>query len=155
DRRGIEAPHALELRLGDGGAVWRDGLGDSGAVEGDDVHIALDDNQAPGAAAGGRSAVDVVERAALVEERRVGGVQILGLALAEDPAAERDHPAAGVADGEHEAAAEAVVAVALVRFDQHAGLDELVLAELFERALEGCAAVGGEAEAEALDHRLL
>ncbi len=33
DRRGIEAPHALELRFGDGGAVGCDGLGDSGAVE--------------------------------------------------------------------------------------------------------------------------
>ena len=38
-----------------------------------------------------RSAIDVVERPALVEERSVGGVQIFGLAGSQDPAAERDY----------------------------------------------------------------
>ena len=71
DRRRVEPPHALELGLGDRGAVGRDDLGDAGAVEGDDVHIAFDDDQALGGAAGGAGAVEVVERAALVEERRV------------------------------------------------------------------------------------
>ena len=82
DGVGIEPPHALELRLGDGGAVRSDGLGNAGAVEGDDVHIALDYDQALGRAGGGAGEVEVVERAALVEERRVGRVEIFGLALA-------------------------------------------------------------------------
>ena len=72
DRRGVEPPHPLELRLGDRGAVGRDDFGDAGAVERDHVHIAFDDDQPLGGAAGGAGAVDVVERAALVEERRVG-----------------------------------------------------------------------------------
>ena len=61
----------LELRLGQRGAVGRDDLGYAGAVERDHVHIALDHDQALGGAAGGPGAVEVVERAALVEERRV------------------------------------------------------------------------------------
>ena len=84
DRRGIEPPHPLELAFGDRGAVGRDGFGDPRPVEGDDVHVTLDDNQALGGAAGGRGAVDVVQRAALVEQRRVGGVEVFGLAVAED-----------------------------------------------------------------------
>ena len=157
DRRGVEAPHPLELRLGDRGAVGRDGLGDAGAVEGDHVHIAFDHDQPLGGAARGAGAVDVVERAALVEERRVGGVEVFGLALAEDAAAEGDDPAARVADRDHQPAAEAVVAVLarLLGLDEHAGLDELVLAELFEGALEGVAAVGRETDAEAGDRRLV
>ncbi len=133
------------------GAVGRDGLGDPGAVEGDHVHIAFDDDQALGGAARRAGAVDVVERAALVEERRVRGVEIFGLAFAEDAAAERDDPAARVADRDHQPAAEAVVALlaGFLRLDQHAGFDQLVLAELFERALQGVAAVGREADAEA------
>ena len=86
---GIEPPHPLELRFGERGAVGRDDLGDAGAVERDHVHIALDHDQPLGGAAGGAGAVEVVERPALVEERRVGGVEIFGLAVAEDPAAER------------------------------------------------------------------
>ena len=70
------------------GAVGRDHFGDAGAVERDHVHIAFDDDQPLGGAAGGRGAVDVVECAALVEERRVGGVEVFGLAVAEDAPAE-------------------------------------------------------------------
>ena len=137
------------------GAVGGDHLRDAGAVEGDDVHIAFDHDQPLGGAARGAGAVDVVERAALVEERGVGRVEIFGLAVAEDAPAEGDDPAARVADRDHQAAAEAVVAVAaFFGLDQHAGLDELVLAELVERALERGAAVGGEAEAEALRRSL-
>ena len=112
DRRGIEAPQALELGFGERGADGRDDFGDAGAVEGDHVHIAFDDDQAPGGPAGGRGAVDIVESAALVEERRVGRIEIFGLAVAEDAAAKGDDAAARVADREHQPAAEAVVAVA-------------------------------------------
>ena len=72
DRRGIEPPHALELRLGDRGAVGGDNLGDARPVEPDHVHIAFDNDQALRGAARGACAVDVVERSPLVEERRVG-----------------------------------------------------------------------------------
>ena len=68
DRRGIEPPQPLELAFGERGAVGRDHLGDAGAVEGDHVHIAFDDDQPLGGAARRPGAVEVVERAALVEE---------------------------------------------------------------------------------------
>ncbi len=60
------------------------------------------------------------------------GIEIFGLALAQDAAAERDDPAARVADRDHQPAAEAVVALlaAFLRLDEHAGLDELVFAEM-------------------------
>ena len=69
DRRRIEPPQPLELRLGERGAVGGDDLGDAGAVERDHVHIALDDDQPLGGAAGRAGAVEVVEGPALVEER--------------------------------------------------------------------------------------
>ena len=67
----------------------------------------------------------------LSKSERLGRVEIFGLAVAEDAAAEGDDPAARVADREHQPAAEAVVAVLarLLGLDQHAGLDQLVLAQ--------------------------
>ena len=107
---------------------------DAGPVQRDHVHIALDHDQPLGGAAFGRGSLDVVERAALVEERRVGGVEILRLARSKDAPAKTDHPAARIANGEHEAPAEAIVGLAaLLGFDQHPGLDQLVLTEFFER----------------------
>ena len=46
-------------RFGQRGAVGRDRLAEAGAVEGDHVHIAFDDDQAPGLAAGGAGAVEL------------------------------------------------------------------------------------------------
>src|SRR5207237_948777 len=55
-----------------------------------------------------------VERAALVEQRGVRGVEVFRLALADDAAAEGDRPAAAVADREHHPAAETIVRGAAV-----------------------------------------
>ena len=122
----------LELRLGERGAVGRDDFGDAGAIERDDVHIAFDDDQPLGGAARGSGAVEIVERAALVEEGVSGRVEIFRLAVAKDPPAEPDDSAARVADRDHQPSAEPVVAFlpALLGLDQHAGFDQLVLAEL-------------------------
>ena len=138
DRRRIEPPHALELGFGDRGAVGRDDFGDAGAVEGDHVHIAFHHDQPLGGAAGGSGAIDVVESPALVEERRVGRIQVLRLACPEDAPAECDDPAPRVADRDHQPSTEAVVAVLvrLLGLDQHPGLDQLVLAEVGEGPLE-------------------
>src|SRR3546814_3786149 len=62
------------------------------------VHIAFDHEHAAGLAGSGRGAIELVERAALVEQRGFGRIQIFGLAVADDAAAERDHAAARVAD---------------------------------------------------------
>ena len=64
----------------------------------------------------------------------------------------RDDPAARVADRDHQPAAETVVAVSpLIWLDQHAGLDQLVLAEACERGFELLRGFGREADAEAGD----
>src|SRR5439155_19353839 len=86
-----------------------------------------------------------------------GGVEVLGLAVAQNAPAEGDDAAARVADRNHQPPAEAVVGLLalFLGLDEHSGLDQPVLAELFERALERGAVVGGEAEAETLDRPLV
>ncbi len=71
-----------------------------------------------------------VQLRALAEQRSLGRVQVLGLALPHHAPAEADHGPLGVADREHDAVAEAVVAarlavrIALLAFDQQAALDQ-------------------------------
>ena len=107
---------------------------------------------------GGRRLGQAVEHAPLVEQRRVGRVQVLGLALAKDAPAEGDGAPAPVRDREHDAAAEVFEGIAPVVGALHqAGGDDLVLVGAGPRqgALEGAARVGGEAEAEAGDDRVV
>src|SRR6185312_1605600 len=89
-------------------------------------------------------------------QRRLGRVEVLGLALAHHPAAEGDGAAAAVVDGEHHPAAEAVVrlAAALLRLDDQARLDQLVDrgALALQRTEKAVARIGGEAHAEVVDH---
>ena len=112
--RGDQPPHPLELAFGQCGAERRDRLADPGLVDRDHVHIAFDHDQPPGRAAGRAGAIEVEERAALVEQRRIGRVEVFGLAIAEDPAAECDRPPARVADRDHQPAAETVVGLLAV-----------------------------------------
>ena len=82
-----------------------------------------------------------------------GELRYFGSPVAEDAPAEADDAAARIADRDHQPPAEAVVGLfpALLGLDQHAGFDELVLAEIGKRALKRIAAVGGEADAETGD----
>ena len=58
------------------------------------VHVALDHQHAAGGADRVARLHQAVELAALLEERRLGRVQVLRLALAQHAAAEADHRAA-------------------------------------------------------------
>ena len=91
-RRGM-APKEVELLLGERGAERGDGGGESGLVERDHVHVALDDQRRARAevVAG---AVDAVKRAALGENLGLRAVDIFRLAVAENPAAGTDDLAA-------------------------------------------------------------
>jgi len=85
--------------------------------ERDDVHVAFDDDDAARIANRIACEVQAVELATLGEDRRLGRVQVLGLAAVENAAAEADHVPAAVVDREHDPVAEAVVALAVVAGD--------------------------------------
>ncbi|MCY1520501.1 hypothetical protein D9M68_552810 [compost metagenome] len=80
----------------------------------DHVHVALGDERVAAVAEGGAGFVQAVELAALAEDGRLGRVQVLGLFVAEHAPAEADALALDVADREHHAVAEAVVALGLL-----------------------------------------
>ena len=66
--------------------------------------------------------VEPIESDALVEDRRLGGVEVLGLVVANGAAAEPDDPAISVADRKHEPVTEAVVVAAAVPSLKQTGL---------------------------------
>ena len=77
---------------------------------GDHVDIALDRDHRAAVMRRLAGVVVVVEHLALVEERRIGAVQVLGGdILLQRPAAEGDGPPARVEDREHDPVAEAVI----------------------------------------------
>ena len=92
-----------------------------------------------------------VEQAALGEQRSFRRVEVLGLGVAQRPAAEGNDPPAPVADGEDHAPPEAVVGrAAIVRRDDEPGLLHHRFGDfvLFQRGAERGAAVGRVAKAE-------
>src|SRR5207248_51651 len=74
--------------------------------------------------------VEGVERAPLVENRRLRGIEIFGLTVAECPAAERDHPPGPVGDREDDAPAEKIDPVAAFGFAEETRLHQQRLGEL-------------------------
>ena len=90
--------------------------------QGDHVHVAFD-HQNPFQVGGVFwRLVKAVEFPAFLENRGLRRVQVLGLVVTQHPATEGDHPAALVADGEHNAIAEAIVDASVVVFHQHSAL---------------------------------
>ena len=93
------------------GAAGRDRGRDAGQVAGHHVGVALDDDRAVLAGDLALGQVDAVEQLALLVDRRLGGVEVLGLdpVVVEQPArAEADDVAADVADRPEQPAVEAV-----------------------------------------------
>ena len=113
-------------------AEGRAGVADSVLGEGDDVHIAFDDQNHRNVAQRLAHLVGAVQLAALVKERRLRRIQVLRIvfaAFAEDAPAKGDHTAARVADGEHQPMAETVVeplpAVVGGALDDQPGLEQM------------------------------
>ncbi len=84
-----------------------------------------------------------------VEQGRVGGVQIFGLASPRIRPLKPMQRPRGVADREHQPAAEAVVGLLalFLRLNEKTCFYEFVITEVLERGFELAAAVRGEAEA--------
>ena len=99
--------------------------------------------------------MQVVKRAPLVKQRRVGRVQVLwriGCATIEDAPAKGDHPAAHVLDGQHQTATKAVVRFLALNRDPQAGFLQQAFRKLRKRRLERLPPFRRIAEAEPL-HR--
>ncbi|TSE18327.1 hypothetical protein Tigna_02563 [Tepidimonas ignava] len=75
-----------------------------------DVHVAFHHQRAAGLADGLARFEQAVQLFALVEQRGFGGVEVFGLTAVQHAPAKADHLALDVADREHDAVAEAVVA---------------------------------------------
>ncbi len=133
------------------GAEGGDGVAQALLGQGDYIHVALDHHYFVEIAVCLASLIKAVEFLAFVKDRGFRRVQVLWLVVAQHPAAKGDHPSATVADREHHAVAEAVVAFAVLGvLDQQAGVDQsfllqCVAAEMLHQVVP---AGWGEAQAE-------
>ena len=90
----------------------------------DDVHVTLDDENALELSQRLAHFEQAVEFAAFVKHRCFRRIQIFGFAVIDDPSAETDDAPAAVADREHDAIAEPVVASRLLVFDNQPGFEQ-------------------------------
>src|SRR5262245_19388455 len=113
-----------------------------------DIEVALDQNDRLFLADRRLGLMQVVQQSTLVKNRRLGRVEILGLALSQKSAAETDHPPPKVVDGKEQPMSKprndaAVLPLAEeTAFEQHSLLDS----ELVHRSGEG-ARLGSPPEA--------
>src|SRR5437868_2978843 len=117
----------VQVLLGERRSARRDGVLHASLVQPDGVEVALDEERHALTADGVARLVQGEENAAFRVQRRVGRVQVLRLALPfEEPTAERNG-AARLADGNDDAAAEAIVEALLLlaRNSEPGSLDEL------------------------------
>ena len=89
-------------------------------MQGEHVEVPLHDDGGAGPANGVQRGVQAVERLFLVEERRLGRVDVLAVlgVGVEQPPAEADHTLLAIDHRQHHPVAEEVVAAALVHADQ-------------------------------------
>ena len=121
-------------------------------VRGDDVHVAFDDDRLALRADGLAGAVERVEHAALVEDRRLRGVDVLGVGAVHRAAREPGDASVHVAQREHEPSAEHIPrGCAVVAAQDEPGAEQQVVveAERAEAAQEFAAGGGCVADAEA------
>ena len=137
------------MLLGEGSAHGGHGVVKARLVHGDDVDVALhQDEVGPPGLLG---VVDAVEDAALFEDGGLRGVHVLGLGAVHHPAGEADHIPPGVDHRQHEPVVELVVDAAVFPRRGQPGLQQLRLVEALLRhgPGEGVPAVRGGPQAEA------
>jgi hypothetical protein len=106
---GREALERVELAVGQRGAHRADRLGDPRLPQRDHIGVALDQHQPPRPRRGRTREVGAVDERALVEQLRLGRVEVLGLvARRQRPRAEAEHVPLDVGEREHDPPAEAV-----------------------------------------------
>ncbi len=144
-----ESQQLLHVHRGGGGPERGHRVVDAVLGERDDVHVALDDDDAAGIADRVTREEEAVELAALREQRRLRRVQVLGLALPDHPAAEADDLPAGVVDRKHDPVAKPVVTLAAVAGDDEADGFQHPVVVLGEHRGERLPPLGRVADAEA------
>ncbi len=146
---------------GAGRAQGGDRLREAELGQRDHVHIALGHQAIAGLADRAAGLEQAVQLMALVEDRGLGRVQVLGLALVQHPAAKADAFALDVADREHDPVAKAVVALGRPGFlararwrflgrDHESGLDQLRALVVGQHGGQEAPALGRIAQAEGL-----
>ena len=122
DTRGV-AGEQLHLSRGERCAHAADHVLEAGLVGHQGIRVALHQHGAPALADGRLGAVDEVERAALVEQQRLGRVEVLGAAVrglgTEDATGQTGGTPGSVTDGEDDAGTEAVVDAAAAAATAH------------------------------------
>ncbi len=156
DGFGHGAPEDAELVLGQRRAERRHRLAEARPVQGDHVDIAFNRDQAVVLVRGLAGLVEIVEHFALVEDRRLGRVEVFRRHVrTERAAAKGDDAAALVADRKHDTVAETVIADGIVLVnDDEAGLDHLLERHALagELVAEPRPVIAGIADAEFLLH---
>ncbi len=155
DHLGRGAKQGMDMVAGGRGSQRRHRIIDVVLAERHHIHIALHHQDPTRILVRLLDFVETEQLPSLVEDGRFGRVKILGRAIPQHPATEADDPAALVADREHDAIAEAVIAArAAVTRDQHAARDEqlLVFPAGSKAATHLIPVSGGIPDVEALDH---
>ena len=110
--------------LGGGGRAQRgNGIAHAELCQRHHVHIAFHHQNASRVFHGLARFVQTVQVFALVKQGRVGRIEVFGLGIVQHAAAEADDLPRNIADGEHDAVAEAVVLAAFV-VQHHAAVNE-------------------------------
>ena len=108
------AAQAVRVVLGERGPARRHHLVQAGAVQREQVEVALDHDHAAARANRVERLAEPEQRAVLLVDGRLGRVQVLRRVVAHRAPAEAGDLTAGLADREHDPAAEAVVVAVAV-----------------------------------------
>ncbi len=145
-----ESREQLDLRLRKARAAARHHVRESRARHGNRVHVAFHQNAEIVLPQRFLRAIEMVQHVALRIDRRLGRVQILGHVVAHRAAAEGDHLGRFIRDGEHDAAAKAVVEPsALVAREKPRRLEQLFRVFRFQVAQQRVARRRRKAQPEA------
>ncbi len=110
---------AFKVRLAGGGAQCGHGIGNAKLGQGDDVHVALYNDNTVETALRLAGLIEAIELSGFLKHRGFRGVEILGLVIPKHSSSEGDNPASCIQNGKHNAVTEPVVDAVFIVFDEH------------------------------------
>ena len=136
------------MRRRGGGAERGDGVFDAILGKCHHVHITFHHDRSLRVADRPPCVEQAVQLTPFLKQRRLRRVQVFGLPLANDAAAETNNIAALIEDWKHHPIAEAIIATALLVIDHQSAFRQRCSGVVVDRALEPLPVVGRIAEAE-------